>query len=111
MKLTLLNLLLDLEKAQREESEWRNAISSMAQDRVNAYHLIYTRPYKDLPEDNLVDRILWNNIDEKDFTGKFRGVLFMKRYRDRELIKRLKVNEKKTSFLIDYIENNYVALR
>ena len=78
----------------------------MYNDRINEYQMKYPRPYEDLPQDNIVDRILWKEIDQKDFTGKFRGLLFLKRYKERELIKDLKVNEEKTNFLIEYIENN-----
>jgi len=103
-------LLLDLDKKHREEGEFSESLSSMYRDRQNEYFLRYTRPYKDLPEDNLIDRILWNDIDEKDFTGKFRGLLFMKRFKDRDLIKGLKVNENKTIILIEYLKNNYESL-
>ena len=103
-------LLIDLEKAHREEIKLRDNLNSMYSDRLNEYHLKYTRPYNDLPEDNLIDRILWKEIDEKDFTGKFRGNLFMKRFKDRQFLKKLKVNKKKTTFLLNYIRNNFESV-
>jgi len=100
-------LLLELNKTRSEQKEVRNELTYMYNDRINEYQMSYPRPYKDLPQDNLINRILWRDIDEKDFTGKFRGILFLKRYKERELIKDLKVSEEKTTFLINYINNNY----
>ncbi len=104
-------LLLELDKTRSEQKEVRNALTSMYNDRINEYQMNYPRPYKDLPQDNLINRILWREIDEKDFTGKFRGLLFLKRYKERELIKDLKVSEEKTTFLINYINNNYESVQ
>jgi hypothetical protein len=100
-------LLLDLDKSRLEQKEVRNTLTSMYNDRINEYQMSYPRPYEDLPKDNLVDRILWSEIDEKDFVGKFRGLLFLKRYKEREFIKDLKTSQKQTKFLIEYIDNNY----
>ena len=100
-------LLLDLDKARSEQKEVRNTLTSMYNDRINEYQMSYPRPYDDLPKDNLIDRILWSEIDEKDFIGKFRGLLFLKRYKEREFIKDLKSSQKQTKFLIEYISNNY----
>jgi len=103
-------LLLEHNKLREEQKEVRQGLSSMYNDRINEYQMSYPRPYEDLPQDNLINRILWKDIDEKDFTGKFRGLLFLKRYKERELIKDLKINEEKTTFLIDYINNNYESV-
>ena len=100
-------LLLDLDKSRLEQKEVRNTLTSMYNDRINEYNMSYPRPYDDLPKDNLVDRILWSDINEKDFVGKFRGLLFLKRYKEREFIKDLKASQKQTEFLIEYIDRNY----
>ena len=100
-------LLLEHNKVREEQKEVRQGLTAMYNDRINEYQMSYPRPYADLPQDNLINRILWSDIDEKDFTGKFRGLLFLKRYKERELIKDLKINEEKTTFLINYINNNY----
>jgi hypothetical protein len=99
-------LLLELDKTRSEQSFDRDALTSMYNDRINEYQMKYPRPYEDLPQDNLIDRVLWEEIDQKDFTGKFRGLIFLKRYKERELIQDLKINEEKTNFLIKYIEEN-----
>lgn len=103
-------LLLDLDKTRLEQKEVRNELTSMYNDRINEYQMSYPRPYEDLPQDNLINRILWEEIDEKDFAGKFRGILFLKRYKERELIKDLKISEKKTTLLINYIITNYDSI-
>jgi hypothetical protein len=103
-------LLLELNKTRSEQKEVRNTLASMYNERINEYHTQYPRPYDDLPEDNLVNRILWTDIDEKDFVGKFRGILLMKRYKEREFLKDLKSSQKQAIFLIDYIDNNYESV-
>ncbi len=103
-------LLLEIDKTRSEQKEVRNALTSMYNDRINAYQMSYPRPYDDLPQDNLINRILWKEIDEKDFIGKFRGILFLKRYKERELIKDLKISEKKTTLLINYINTNFGSI-
>jgi len=100
-------LLLEHNKSREEQKEVRQGLTAMYSDRINEYQMSYPRPYVDLPQDNLINRILWRDIDEKDFTGKFRGLLFLRRYKERELIKDLKINEEKTTFLINYINNNF----
>lgn len=100
-------LLLDLDKTHKKENDNSKVNSSMYYERLNVYQLKYTKPYEDLPENNLIDNILWKEVDEKDFVSKFRSLLFMKRYKDRALLKNLKSIKKKTTFLIDYIKNNH----
>jgi len=107
LKTDFSELLLELDKTRSEQKEVRNALNSMYNDRINEYQMRYPRPYDDLPLDNLINRTLWSDIDEKDFTGKFRGVLFLRRYKERELIKDLKVSEEKTTILINFINDNY----
>ena len=103
-------LLLEHNKLREEQKEVRQGLTSMYNDRINEYQMSYPRPYEDLPQDNLINRILWKDIDKKDFTGKFRGLLFLKRYKERELIKDLKINEEKTTFLINYINDNFIYI-
>ena len=107
LKTDFSELLLEHNKSREEQKEVRQGLTTMYNDRINEYQMSYPRPYTDLPQDNLINRILWSDIDEKDFTGKFRGLLFLKRYKERELIKDLKINEEKTTFLINYINTNY----
>lgn len=111
LKTEFSELLLELNKTRMEQKELRNTLTSMYNDRINVYQMSYPRPYEDLPQDNLINRVLWNDIDEKDFIGKFRGLLFLRRYKERELIKDLKVSEEQTTFLINYINDNYKSIK
>jgi len=103
-------LLLDLHTNRKEASERNDELKQMFIERLNVYQLKYSRPYKDLPNDNLIDNILWQDIDEKDFAGNFRGILFMKKFMDIALLKDLKIIEGKITFLNDYIKSNYKNL-
>ena len=110
LKTEFSELLLEFDKSRLEQKKVRDELTLMYNDRINEYQMNYPRPYKDLPQDNLINRILWSDLDVKDFTGKFRGILFLKRYKERELIKELKANEKQTTFLINYINDNYKSV-
>jgi hypothetical protein len=103
-------LLADLDADQKEERSRSSDLLQMYFERLNVYQIKYSRPYKDLPNDNLIDNILWNDIDEKDFAGKYRSILFMKRFMLRAFLKDLKIIDKKTAFLIGYIKSNYETL-
>ncbi len=94
--------LMELDESHRAEISDTKPSSETYRTQLAAYYRTYSPDYG-MDQSNLIDSIIWVDIDEKDFVGKFRAMLFMKIFITKEFMSHLISIEKKTHNTITFI--------
>jgi hypothetical protein len=98
------NLIDELMKLQNDQlDEIKRSKNNL--DQYNYIYINYSTRYPTLPlkkpKDNIVDRLLWSNIDEKDFVGNFVALLHSKELTFKNILKdQRRVKDKSTKILL-----------
>lgn len=99
----LIRLLMELDEAHRLQSNETKDNTQGFTNQMSSYYRSYS-PSHGYSKNNIVDKILWTNIDENEFVGKFRGMLFMKLQMVQESSDQLEIVKAKTKKTISYLE-------
>ena len=98
----LIKKLMELDESHRAEISDTKPSSETYRTQLATYYRTYSPDYG-MDQSNLIDSIIWTDIDEKDFVGKFRAMLFMKIFITNEFMSHLISIEKKTHNTITFI--------
>ena len=94
---------MELDEFHRAEFNDSKPNSETYRAQLATFYRSYSPNYG-LHPNNIIDRIIWTDINEKDFVGKFRAMFFMKIFLTKQFMEHLVILEKKTHEAITYIK-------